>query len=184
MRDFTWDSTWVVVLLCAMAPVQLAGQGGALSLVLGGGQDLDPGDTKLGAAEVRWEARSTGVTPVLMAGVQVAENGCSDSLPPICDFPGSAGLQIRAGMAAPFEVGPGELALVPSGGAVRWGDDWDLSLRLDAVIRFGVGQGAQFEVGARQDFLWISRRSETVVTRERRVDLVGLALGLRFGTGR
>lgn len=145
-------------------------------------RDLDGNDQRVGAAEVRLEARSGGRTPVLMGGVQVAVNDCFDSLPPVCTFPAGAGLQLRAGAAAPYDMGIGELAFVPSVGTVRWGGDWDWTVRFDAVVRPGVGQGVQLELGVRQDWLWISRRSEDVATGARRVDSIGLVFGLRFSS--
>lgn len=184
MARFGSNSRFSFVCLLVLAPIQVAAQPGVISLVLGAGQDFDPGDRKVGAAELRWETRSPGLTPVLMGGVQVAENDCADSLPPICTFPGAAGVQFRAGFSAPAELGPVHLTLIPTAGTVRWGGGWDRSLRLDAVVRIGLRQGAQFEVGARQEWLWISRRTAEVVTRGRRVDLVGLVLGLRFAPRR
>jgi hypothetical protein len=169
--------------LAILAP-PAAAQPGAFSILLSGGQDIDAVGTTVLSAEVRWEARASGITPAFMVGGLANGNTCADSLPPLCNYPDEGALRALGGFTAPFDLGFAQLAVGPAAGAMRWGGEWDATLRFDAALRFGSEDGTQFEVGLRQDWVRISGRTTGVIVSERRADLLSLVVGVRFGSSR
>jgi hypothetical protein len=170
---------WAIGALLAV-PLPATAQPGVFSLLFAGGRDTEIGGAFVAAAEFRWEARSAGFTPLAMGGVHLTENSCADSLPPQCSYPAGVALQLRGGIAGAFDLDFADFVVVPSVGMLRWGGAWDPAFRLDAALRVGITPGVQLETGVRQDWIWMSARDRDVFTGERRLDSVGLVLGLRF----
>lgn len=154
-----------------------------MGLTVGSAHGVQDGGVTAGFTEARWEPRRAAFSPLLIAGFRVGGNSCEDSDPAGCALPSTTALVLRAGAAVARRVGPAEVVVAPTVGALRWGGAWDPSVRVDAGLRFGIGQGVQLQGGGQFDFVWTGRTTGSVRVRERRVDFVGAQLGVRFETG-
>jgi hypothetical protein len=182
----SWGGLCVALLLLTAHPV--SPQGGVFS-VAGGGGNLSSriGGTffNFRSLELRWEPNPARIAPIAIAGFQITDNSCSESLPPQCGFPGDAAPFGRAGFSAVADLGSIRLVATPSLGVLRWGEEWDPSLRLETGVRFDFGaSNVEMELALRGERIWISRRTGSVSVDEGGANMIGIQVGMRFADRR
>lgn len=172
----------ILFALSVVLPARAEGQVGTFSVLGSGGQGRDIVGSFVGSLELRWEALESQVSPFADASVRLFENPCDDSLPPGCGLPGTGAVQVSGGVLGGRDLGTLTVFIAPSVGVMRWGGDWDPTARLGTGLRFGIGPRLELETGVRAEWIWISERTTSVRTSERRFDSLSLVLGLRFGS--